>query len=156
MYILLYMPRSQNNIQNTIFAERLADLMHSRGFTQVMLAAGIGAAQPTISRYLAGQLPKAEELMKLARFFDVSMEVVVGAEPMRAAGDKGERRAQEAMRLQAAQPLFISFEIKAMQETAAKLRQAAADLQAIATGLEKHVNRALEHGRKSGSRRKRA
>lgn len=130
--------------------------MQSRGITQIMLAEGIGAGQPTVSRYLAGQLPKAGELVKLARFFDVPMEILVGEDVVREDSDKAERQAEkEATRLQASLPKFISPDLRTMRETAAKLHKMAAAMEAIAKGLDAHVDRLIgPTKRKPASRRK--
>lgn len=151
------MNNQESDIHNKIFAERLAGLMQSRGITQIMLAAGIGAGQPTVSRYLAGQLPKANELLQLARFFNVPMEVLVGADAVREKSDKAERQAEkEAARLQANLPKFISPDLATMRETAAKLHKLAATLESMAKGLDAHVDRLIGPAkRKPVPRRKR-
>ena len=151
------MKNQEKDIFNKIFSERLAGLMQSRGITQIALAAGIGAGQPTVSRYLAGQLPKANELLQLARFFDVPMEVLVGADAVRENSNKAERQAErESARLQASLPKFISPDLGTMRETAAKLHKLAATLESMAKGLDAHVNRLVGPAkRKPVPRRKR-
>jgi transcriptional regulator with XRE-family HTH domain len=147
----------QQDIQDTVFSERLSALMKSGQVTQVMLAEGIGAGQPTISRYLAGQLPKAEELLKLARFFDVPMEVVLGTDAIALNGEKSERRSgKESARASASQPILINFEIRALRQAASKLRKAAATLQANADDLERQADKlATSSSRKTTPRRRR-
>ncbi len=122
-----------------------------------MLAAGIETGQPTISRYLGGQLPKAEELLKLARFFDVPMEVLIGADALRAEGDAAERKtAKEAARLTKFQPPILAIKVKSLRDAAARLRKTAAEMVATAADLEKQADQIagpVTRGRKPGQKR---
>jgi transcriptional regulator with XRE-family HTH domain len=54
-----------------ILGENLRALMKARGATQKQLGKAVGITQASISRYLSGRTPKAEELFKLAEFFGV-------------------------------------------------------------------------------------
>lgn len=151
------MKNRDQDIQAKIFAERLSGLMQSRGVTQLALAAGIGAGQPTVCRYLAGQLPKAGELAKLARFFDVPMETLLGEDGARGESSKAERRRErESTPSQVALPKFISPDLRTMRETATKLRKMAAAMESLAKSLDAHANRlAGPTKRKPTPRRKR-
>jgi len=68
----------------TIFQERLRALMDSRGYNIKTLAMEIGMAEPTISRYLTGgRTPDLPYIVKLAGFFDVSTDWILGIEAER-------------------------------------------------------------------------
>ncbi len=62
-----------------IFAERLKKLMLESSLTQVQLAKKIGGKQNTISAWLLGKNePNITYLWKLADFFDVDIDYLVG------------------------------------------------------------------------------
>jgi len=56
--------------------------MRDREITQSGLAAAIGVSQGALSNYLSGRLPKVEELGKLADFFRVSTDEMLGRSPL--------------------------------------------------------------------------
>lgn len=84
-YIGFLIKVSTNKNQfSDIFPKRLAALMEKKDATQADLADVAGVSQPTISSWLKGQgvLPKAGELYLLAKFFGVTMEVLLQGEPV--------------------------------------------------------------------------
>jgi len=60
------------------FSERLVELRKAQFLTQKQLAEAIGANERGIRFYEAGRLPDAEVLIKLADFFVVSIDFLVG------------------------------------------------------------------------------
>lgn len=63
-------------------SDRLKALMRARGVVQTDVSAGTGISQPSITRYLQGRQPKAQELRLLADFFGVSMDwLFIGDDP---------------------------------------------------------------------------
>ena len=67
--------------RSLVFRQRLADRIAERGLTQVALARAVGVSHVTINNYLRGirSLPRAEELLALARVLEVTMEWLLGA-----------------------------------------------------------------------------
>lgn len=64
-----------------IFAERLKELRTEEGLTIVDLAKAIGVSNIAISRWERLQrIPNIEVLYKLARFFKVSADYLIGLE----------------------------------------------------------------------------
>lgn len=61
-----------------MFGERLVKLRKDKGYTQKSLAAEIGLTERTIQNYEAGRVPDLDELIKVADFFDVSLDYLVG------------------------------------------------------------------------------
>ncbi len=61
------------------FAQRLAELMKESGLTQRLLELETGIPNQTISAYLSGKRsPSAITLGKLAKYFDVSPDYLIG------------------------------------------------------------------------------
>lgn len=60
------------------FATRLRELRHSQNLTQAQLAEKVGICQITISRYENGDKPLYAKAVFLARFFDVSIDYIMG------------------------------------------------------------------------------
>lgn len=60
------------------FSERLRELRKDKGLTQKQLAEAIGAHERGIRFYESGRLPDVPSLIKLADFFDVSLDFLVG------------------------------------------------------------------------------
>ena len=59
--------------------ERLKDLRLKRGFTQKAIATGIGVDEVSVQRFEYGtSRPKLENVIKLADFFDVSTDYLLG------------------------------------------------------------------------------
>jgi transcriptional regulator with XRE-family HTH domain len=52
--------------------------MEQRGLNNTQLAREIGTSHVAVGNFLDGQLPKSEHLYRLAKFFDVSMEWLLG------------------------------------------------------------------------------
>ena len=67
-------------MQNRIFSERLSVLMKSAGVNQEALASRCGVSQSTISRYLKGTMPRADELLQISKILGVAMEHFFAAE----------------------------------------------------------------------------
>ena len=62
-----------------IVAERIKELMKEENLNQVRLAEKIGVKQNTISAWLSGKKePSITSLRKLADFFDVSVDYIIG------------------------------------------------------------------------------
>lgn len=62
-----------------IFKERLKDLRHEKKLSQAELAKHIGVSQRSISSWETGfRQPDYETLEKLAAFFDVSTDFLLG------------------------------------------------------------------------------
>lgn len=59
------------------FSQRFCDLLKSSGMSQKQLAVALGVSEASVVNYKRGQLPKAEELLRMAQFFDVSMEYLL-------------------------------------------------------------------------------
>jgi transcriptional regulator with XRE-family HTH domain len=59
------------------FASRLADLIDRRALTQRTIALECSISAGALTQYLQGRIPKAEELYRLARYFNVSMEFLL-------------------------------------------------------------------------------
>lgn len=65
------------------FARVLRQLLADRGISQAQLAAGVGVSQSCISRWLQDQVPRADDLYRLAKYLGVSMEsLLVGTPPV--------------------------------------------------------------------------
>lgn len=52
--------------------------MQKQGLTQVGLATHLGVTQPTISRYLTGQIPRADDFLKLIKLLNVESHWLLG------------------------------------------------------------------------------
>ena len=52
--------------------------MGERDVYPAALARALGLSQPTVHNYVAGRVPRAEELYLMARYFRVSMEYLLG------------------------------------------------------------------------------
>jgi transcriptional regulator with XRE-family HTH domain len=65
-------------MKNRIFSERLIKLMDKSGITQNDLADTISTSQSAISRWKAGSVPNGELVSRLAKFFGVSTEYLLG------------------------------------------------------------------------------
>ena len=62
-----------------IFQKRLIDLRKSNNVTQKEMAFRLGISQPSYIRYENGTAePKFENLVKLADYFDVSVDYLLG------------------------------------------------------------------------------
>jgi transcriptional regulator with XRE-family HTH domain len=65
----------------TNFAETLKQLMKERGISARVLSQATGIPQSTLSEWSGGREPKlGEQVIKLARFFGVSLEFLVTGE----------------------------------------------------------------------------
>ncbi len=59
--------------------QRINELLKSEGLNQSKLANGIGVNQSTVCNWLNGKKePSIESLWKLADFFDVSVDYLIG------------------------------------------------------------------------------
>lgn len=62
-----------------LIAQRIKDLMKSEKLTQMQLARALGVGQSSISDWInAKSEPSIENLWKLADFFDVSVDYLIG------------------------------------------------------------------------------
>jgi len=62
-----------------LIIDRIKELLKSDGLTQCKLASGIGVNQSTVCNWLNGKKePSIESLWKLADFFDVSVDYLIG------------------------------------------------------------------------------
>jgi transcriptional regulator with XRE-family HTH domain len=62
------------------FSSRLGELVKAKGEDQKVIAAGIGISEASLSNYLKGRTPKAEELMKIAKYFQCSVDFLLSGE----------------------------------------------------------------------------
>ena len=66
-----------------IFFERLNQLFLERKATQEAIRGFVGVSQPTVGRWLAGeQYPRADELDRLADYFQVTTDELMGRSPV--------------------------------------------------------------------------
>lgn len=79
------MARSNKTIEqkyNTPFAANIRKLMDERAITQDVLAKAIGKTRQTVSQYANGiSEPSYETLIKIANFFNVSIDYLLGVSP---------------------------------------------------------------------------
>ena len=62
-----------------LIIQRINELLKSEGLNQSKLANGIGVNQSTVCNWLNGKKePSLESLWKLADFFDVSVDYLIG------------------------------------------------------------------------------
>lgn len=62
-----------------LIAQRIKDLMKSEKLTQMQLARALGVGQSSVSDWInAKSEPRIENLWKLADFFDVSVDYLIG------------------------------------------------------------------------------
>ncbi len=62
-----------------LIAQRIKDLMKSEKLTQMRLARALGVGQSSVSDWInAKSEPSIENLWKLADFFDVSVDYLIG------------------------------------------------------------------------------
>jgi len=62
-----------------LIAQRIEDLMRNEKLTQMQLAKAIGVGQSSVSDWLNSKSePSVENLWKLADFFDVSVDYLIG------------------------------------------------------------------------------
>ncbi len=63
----------------SVFSERLQELMFEKDLNQSELAEKIGVKSSTISRYLSGQkIPEVEILVRLADYFNCTVDFLIG------------------------------------------------------------------------------
>lgn len=63
-------------------AERIAELMRDEGINQVQLAAKIGVKQNTVRSWVLGKKePNISSLWRLADYFEVDIDYLVGRKP---------------------------------------------------------------------------
>ncbi len=71
--------------------EKLRELRISRGLTTTELGKIIGCSNPTITNYeLGNRKPDPETLIKLANFFDVTVDYLLGREEKNSATNGGD------------------------------------------------------------------
>ena len=64
-----------------MFKEKIKELMNSRNVSQRELANELNITESAMSRYISGERkPRVDILTKLARYFDVSIEELIGVE----------------------------------------------------------------------------
>ncbi|MGN1096346.1 MAG: helix-turn-helix domain-containing protein [Christensenellales bacterium] len=64
---------------NILIIERIKELLRANGLNQSKLASGINVNQSTVCNWLNGKKePSIESLWKLADFFDVSVDYLIG------------------------------------------------------------------------------
>lgn len=62
-----------------LIVQRIEEMLRTEGLTQSKLASGIGVNQSTVCNWLKGKKePSIESLWKLADFFDVSIDYLIG------------------------------------------------------------------------------
>ena len=61
------------------FSENLQELMFRHGYTQAVVAKAVGVSQRAVSKWLRTESePTATNLYRLAKFFDVSSDFLLG------------------------------------------------------------------------------
>lgn len=60
------------------FGERVKELRNARGMTQRQMAAALGITERSYQRYEVLESPSNENLIKMADFFDVSTDYLLG------------------------------------------------------------------------------
>jgi len=65
------------SIQKT-FGDRLLALLNERGLSKSDLARHLNVLPSTVSRYTNGRVPEAETLDRIARFFGVTVDYLLG------------------------------------------------------------------------------
>ena len=73
----------QKNNTLVVFAGQLRALMQERKVTQVRLAQEFRVSQAAVSKWLKGTVPSGETLVRLAHFFGVTPEELVGLDSRR-------------------------------------------------------------------------
>lgn len=72
------------NAEQDFFIKRLTELLEENNITQLELAHKIGVTNVTISRYLSGERsPRIEILSKIAEYFSVSTDYLLGRTEIR-------------------------------------------------------------------------
>lgn len=73
------MSSNRNDNMQILFIDRLKELLRDFGLSQYALAKRLGINQSTICNWLNGKKePSIESLWKLADYFDVSIDYLVG------------------------------------------------------------------------------
>lgn len=82
--------------------DRLRALREAQGLTQEELALEVGSSEPQIWRYEKSENePRADVLMRIAQFFNVSADYLLGLTDNSAMNINSELKAQEAAALDA-------------------------------------------------------
>jgi transcriptional regulator with XRE-family HTH domain len=63
---------------SVIFASRLRALSASHGATQMVLSKAFGVSQASVSKWFNGSVPKPDLLPKIAAYFNVSVDHLLG------------------------------------------------------------------------------
>lgn len=71
---------SDKNKNSDFFEGRLAGLMESRGLTKAETARVLNVSNAHIANWLNGQLPRADQVLNIARYFGVRMEWLLTGE----------------------------------------------------------------------------
>ena len=130
--------------------------MNERGIeTNQQLGEAVGLSHVAIGNFLRGQLPKSEHLLSLARFFDVPMEQLLGAE---VAAERGRARkavaariAEDVARVESGEQSLLVFNIAGIRAAAERCRATAADLLATADDLDRQAKDIVAASPKSPS-----
>jgi transcriptional regulator with XRE-family HTH domain len=72
----------QEEIQpEVVFKTALQRLMDARGLIQEQLAKELGVTQAAVSKWVQGSIPKPETLVRIAIFFNVSIDSILRKQP---------------------------------------------------------------------------
>jgi transcriptional regulator with XRE-family HTH domain len=71
------------------FAQNLADLMKSNGVSNYRLAKETGSSATTVTNWLKGAVPGSDKLQRIADYFNISVDELLGKE--KAPADNSER-----------------------------------------------------------------
>lgn len=118
-----------------IFSKRLIALKKQGKFTQVQIANAIGVKQPTISAWENGEyLPGGEELYKLADFFKVSADYLLGG--INFAGAEQSPVAGFSLSVEPMKEATVEYKTEPHKITVAKLRRLVKELEEALNELE--------------------
>lgn len=73
------------------FADRLKNLMEQRGVTSYRLAKEIGCTTTSVTNWLSGKEARQIYIQRIATFFGVSADYLLGTEKEKAPAPEGER-----------------------------------------------------------------
>lgn len=104
------------------FSSRLSLLIGQRGVSQRVIASECDLSPGAVTQYTQGRTPKAEELLRIAKYFGVTMEWLL----------TGEAAAEPSSVLREEMPVYGG----SVQEWRDRARAAEAKVEVLKSGLE--------------------